>query len=131
MAKKVATGRSHNPGKSATIFVNFLLHPVVIKIMMNDNIMFGMNSNNNIGNSSVKYSMSLVSIVSTPIFPIDTVTLIIIAMKNPFVKIEVIIPRKHEIKRHVNSPLNIGQGPTKRTLVTPSEDVRIDIAYET
>ena len=45
MAKKVATGRSHNPGKSTTIFVNFLLNPVVIKINTNDNMMFGMNSN--------------------------------------------------------------------------------------
>ena len=47
MVKNVATGKSHNPGKSASIFVNFLLHPVTFTMKKNDKIIFGTNCNTN------------------------------------------------------------------------------------
>ena len=125
MAKKVATGRSNNPGKSTSIFVNFLLHPVVIKIKVNGNMRFGMICNINIEMSSGKFTWR-------PLCePYSMTPPIINAMKSPLVTIEVTILRKHKTKRHVNSPLNIGHGPIKRNLVTPKEAVRIDIAYDT
>ena len=123
MARKVATGRSHIPGKSAIIFVNFLLHPVVIKIKMDDNMMFGMNSNKNIEHSSVRFALL------RPPDPVPKAD--VNDMTSPLVIIEVMILRKHKIKRHVNSPRKIGQGPIKSSLVTPSEAVRIDITYDT
>ena len=80
-----ATGRSHKPGKSNSIFANLLLHPVTFTMKKNDKSIFGINCSTNNGNIISKSSLEITN-VSYP-------TTIITAINDALVHMEVMTLR--------------------------------------